>query len=322
MNPFDYSKAVTDFWTAQGQALMKAQEQAGAAFAQGMTAVTSGKIPMMPAMPSDLSAGATDLANAGKSMMELWSAVTSAAGKLATSLPKTAGADSVVEATLRKIADPRSWMGGTGEMDDVLGRMAEGPRFADLWEAERRYTGVLQAWMNVRRRGLEHNAVVLQAWLQAARRFTEQLAGRSGDAKPLDAKAALALWTETANQQLLESQRSEPFLQSQAAMIRATTDLRMAQQDLVEHFGKQYGFPTRTELDDVHRSVTEMRRELRAMRRQQNAPPERQAKPLQVASTEPQVRPRPAAPPEPKPKPKPAASAARRPATRKKSAAK
>ena len=67
-------------------------------------------------------------------------------------------------------------MGGTGEMDDVLGRMAEGPRFADLWEAERRYAGVLQAWMNLRRRGLEHNAVVLEAWLQAGRRFTEQLA--------------------------------------------------------------------------------------------------------------------------------------------------
>jgi polyhydroxyalkanoate synthase subunit PhaE len=127
--------------------------------------------------------------------------------------------------------------------------------------------------MNVRRRGLEHNAVVLEGWLRAGRQFTEQLAGRTGaDAKPLDAKAAVGLWTETANRQLLETQRSEPFLQSQAAMVRATTELRMAQQELVEHFGKQYGFPTRTELDDVHRSVTELRRELRAMRREQQTP--------------------------------------------------
>ena len=168
--------------------------------------------------------------------------------------PRTAGGDSIVEATFRKIVDPRSWMAGTGELDDVLGRMAEGPRFADLWEAERRYAGVLHAWMNLRRRHLEHNTVVLQAWLQAARRFTEQIAARSGaQANGLDARAALALWTDTANQELLEAQRSEPFLQTQAAMIRATTALRMAQQELVEYFGKQYGFPTRTELDDVHR---------------------------------------------------------------------
>jgi polyhydroxyalkanoate synthase subunit PhaE len=270
MNPFDYSKAATDFWTAQGQALMRAQEQAGAALAQGMKAVTSGKIPMLPEMPGDLSAGATELANASKSVMDLWSAAAAVCGKLATAVPTTAGGDGVVEATFRKIVDPRSWIGGAGELDDVLGRMAEGPRFADLWEAERRYAGVLQAWMNVRRRGLEHNAVVLQAWLQAGRRFTEQLAGQS-DTK-LDARAALALWTETANQQLLESQRSEAFLQSQAAMIRATTALRMAQQELVEHFGKQYGFPTRTELDDVHRTVTELRRELRALRREAQMP--------------------------------------------------
>jgi hypothetical protein len=35
MNPFDYSKAVTDFWTAQGQALMKAQEQAARRLPRG-----------------------------------------------------------------------------------------------------------------------------------------------------------------------------------------------------------------------------------------------------------------------------------------------
>ncbi|MDR3531575.1 MAG: poly(R)-hydroxyalkanoic acid synthase subunit PhaE [Rhodopila sp.] len=273
MNPFDYSKAVTDFWTAQGQALMKAQEQAGKALAEGMQAVAFGKFPMMPDMPADLSAGAADLAHASKSVMELWSAATTICGNLATTVPAIAGGNAIVEATFRKMVDPRSWLGGTGEMDDVLGRMAEGPRFADLWEAERRYAGVLQAWMNLRRRGLEHNAVVLQAWLQAGRRFTEQLAARAGaDARGLDAKSALALWTETANRQLLETQRSEPFLQTQAAMIRATTELRMAQQELVEHFGKQYGFPTRTELDDVHRTVTELRRELRAMRREQQAP--------------------------------------------------
>lgn len=45
----------------------------------------------------------------------------------------------------------------------------------------------------------------------------------------------------------------------------------------MEHFGKQYGFPTRTELDDVHRTLTDMRRELRRMKRAladaQTAPP-------------------------------------------------
>jgi polyhydroxyalkanoate synthase subunit PhaE len=251
MTSLDYSKAFTDFWTAQGQALMKAQEQAGTALAEGMQAVTSGKLPMWPDMPADLSAGSADLARASKSIVELWTAATAVFGKLATTVPAMPGGDGIVEATVHRMVDPRSWVRGTGEMDEVLARMAQGPRFADLWEA----------------------AVMLEAWLQAGRRFTEQLAGRSGaGSKALDAKEALALWTETANQQLLETQRSERFLQTQAEMIRATTALRTAQQELVEHFGKQYGFPTRTELDDVHRTVTEIRRELRAMRRERQVP--------------------------------------------------
>jgi polyhydroxyalkanoate synthase subunit PhaE len=289
MNPFDYAKAAADFWTAQGHALMKAQQQAGRALADGVQAMATGTLPTLPEMPTDLSAGIADLANAGQSVMAMWSAASAMYRRLATTLPATSGGDTTVEATFRKMIDPRSWMAGTGEIDDVLGHMAEGPRFADLWEVERRYARVLAAWMTVRRRGLEHSAVVLEAWLNAGRRFTEEMAGRAGTGEPTpDAKATLALWTETANRQLLETQRSEPFLQTQAAMIRASTELRLAQQELVEHFGRQFGFPTRTELDDVHRTVTELRREMRAMRREQRAAAS--AKPIAPASRRAQAK--------------------------------
>ena len=274
MTASDYTKALLEFWKSQGDALMQAQAQAGKALADGMQAMTAGMLPGMPAFPTDISAGAAELAQVSTSLMELWSAATAMSGKLATSLPTESRGDETVEATWLKIVDPRSWLGGTGEMDDVLGRMAEGPRFADLWQIERLYGRVIHAWMTVRRCGMEHHAVVLNAWLQAGQRFTAERGKQAhGNAPALDAKAAMALWTDTANLVLLETQRSEPFLQTQAAMIRASTALRMAQQDLVEHFGKQYGFPTRTELDDVHRTVTELRRELRAMRRAQVASP-------------------------------------------------
>jgi hypothetical protein len=269
VNPFDYTKAFTDFWSAQGEAVMKAQEQATRAMADGMQAMASGTMPM-PGMPSDFSASSVDLGRASQSMMELLSAANALSATLAKAFPDAG--DQTAAATFRKMTDPQSWMAATGEMEDVLGRMAEGPRFADLWQVERFYARVLQAWIDVRRRGFEHNSVVLEAWLKAGRQFTEELSGlAAADGKVLDAKVATALWTDIANRQLLETQRSEPYLQTQSAMIRASTELRMAQQDLVEHFGKQYGFPTRTELDDVHRSITELRREVRALRRQKKA---------------------------------------------------
>jgi hypothetical protein len=276
MNPLDYAKAVTEFWTAQGQGLMAAQQQAGQAVAAGMQAMTAGALPALPGVPSDLAPGAAELSRAGQSLTELWSAATAMAATLAAAVPApgdAAGGDTTVAATFRKMVDPHTWLGGLGEMDQALARMAEGPRLADLWEVERRHARVLQAWMTVRRRGLEHNAVLLEAWQRAGGRFSEQLAARAGaDGPAPDAKAALALWTEIANAELLETQRGDPFLQTQTAMIRASTELQLAQHELVEHFGKQYGFPTRTELDDLARSVTELRRDLRTLRRTQQHP--------------------------------------------------
>jgi polyhydroxyalkanoate synthase subunit PhaE len=298
----DHVKAFTEFWTAQGQSFLQVQQQAGKAIADGMQALASGT---MPEVSAETSAAAADLGRATQSVTALWSAATELSAALMKMTPAGAASpdpttpadaaarDATVEATFRNMIDPHHWMAGLGEMDEVLGRMAEGPRLADLWEVERRYARVLQAWMVVRRRNLEHNAVVLEAWLKAGRQFGEELAGlaNSGE-QPPDAKATLALWTETANKQLLETQHAEPFLVTQAAVIRATTDLRIAQQELVEYFGNQYGFPTRTELDDVHRSVTEMRRELRAMRREQ----QKLAASLEAASAPPPVLPQPPAP--------------------------
>jgi hypothetical protein len=42
LNPFDYSKPVADFWTAQGEVFLKAQQQVGKALADGVQAAASG----------------------------------------------------------------------------------------------------------------------------------------------------------------------------------------------------------------------------------------------------------------------------------------
>jgi poly[(R)-3-hydroxyalkanoate] polymerase subunit PhaE len=278
MSAGDYSKTLTDFWSAQGKAMLEAQEKAARTMTEGMQAMLSGHLPSVPGTAAtDLGAATAELGQASDAMMQLWSAATAMSGELSRELGKYVGGDreaAAARAVFERIADPRQWMAGSGELDEVLGRMAEGPRLADLWDLERRYARVMRAWTQLRRRALEHNKLTLDAWMRAGRRFMEELAGRtSADGGPLEPKQAFALWTETANRELLATQRSEQFLQSQRELIRASTELRIAQGELVEHFGKQYGFPTRTELDDVHRTLTEMRRELRRMRRSVQAAP-------------------------------------------------
>ena len=83
-------------------------------------------------------------------------------------------------AVFGRITDARQWLVGPSDMDEALARMAEGPRLADLFDLERRYAKVTQAWLQMRRRSLEHNAVVLEAWIKAGKRFADELGGQAG----------------------------------------------------------------------------------------------------------------------------------------------
>jgi class III poly(R)-hydroxyalkanoic acid synthase PhaE subunit len=147
--------------------------------------------------------------------------------------------------------------------------MAEGPRLADLWNVERQFAEVFGAWIRLRQRSLEHNKVMLDAWTRAAGAFAKRLNERVEKGEPpLDSvRAFLSLWGETANEVLLETQRSEAFLETQREVLKASTDLRLAQRTIAEFYSEMYGYPTRAELDDVHKAVTELRRELRALKR-------------------------------------------------------
>ncbi len=150
--------------------------------------------------------------------------------------------------------------------------MAEGPQLADLWNTERKFIAVFNAWVSMRQKSLEHNTVMLEAWMKAAGAFAKALNQRADKGEALESwREVLALWVETANEVLLETQRSEAFLNTQRDLVKASSELRLAQQELAEFYSEMFGYPTRTEIDDVHRTVTELRRELRAFKREGRA---------------------------------------------------
>ena len=146
--------------------------------------------------------------------------------------------------------------------------MAEGPRLADMWDTERKMLTLFNAWTALRRRSLEHNTLMLEAWLQAAGKFAKDLNEKADRKEVLGSwREMLALWVDTANSALLETQRSERYLTSQREILKASIDLRLAQQQMAAFYSEMFGYPTREELDDVHRVVTELRREVRKLQR-------------------------------------------------------
>jgi hypothetical protein len=290
MNPFESMQALADLWGKGAQAIAATYPPEVQAVADEMSkAFGGGSVPDSAA-----------LEEARRSFEKSWSAAQALSSSLSEGLQRGDGAgqsDPIVSAMLARIFDPRGWMSATNEVDEALQRMAEGPRLADLWNVERQFAEVFRAWARLRQRSFEHNKVMLDAWTRAAGAFAKRLNERTERGEPPlnSVRAFLTLWGETANEILLETQRSDAFLETQREVLKASTDLRLAQRSVAEFYSEMFGYPTRAELDDVHKAVTELRRELRALKRStprvalpsraQEKPPEPKAPQRRSSST-------------------------------------
>ena len=136
-------------------------------------------------------------------------------------------------------------------------------------ELDRKLLGLLQAWMAVAQRGAEYGAVVSQVWIAAYADFITALQAAAVEGKPArSGRELLDRWTATVNERLLKAQRSDAFLEAQRRLLDAMLASRAAERELVEIGAKAADMPTRAELDDVHKTLHAVKRELRALQRQ------------------------------------------------------
>ena len=266
VDPFEYMQALAQLWGRGGKDLAAAQQDRFFDTLSGMAKAVGaeGALSAVPAAFFD----PQGLSQANETFEKLRSAAVELSQTLTRNMQAGEKQNPLVTELLGKIFDPQAWFAGTGGMDEALQRMAEGPRLADLWDIERKMLNVFNAWAELRRRTLEHNTVILETWLHAAGTMAKHLNEKADRKEALTSwRELLALWVETANTALLETQRSEAYLKSQREILKASTDLRLAQQEVAAFYSETFGYPTRAELDDVYRGVTELRRELRALQR-------------------------------------------------------
>jgi polyhydroxyalkanoate synthase subunit PhaE len=265
MNPLEYMRGLAELWGQGGKAFAAAQQTMFADAAERIAKASGAPTADIP----NLGGASADLAAANAAFIKLWSSATELSATVTQGFQKGEAPDPIVTEMLARIFDPRLMFASTDNMDEALQRLSEGPRLSDLWDNERKFLAVFTAWMALRRRSLEHNTVMLDAWMRAAGTFAKRLNAMADTSEKVESPRELVtLWVETANDTLLETQRSEAFLNSQREVLKASTDLRLAQQDVAEFYSEMFGYPTRAEVDDVHKTVTELRRELRALQRE------------------------------------------------------
>ncbi len=223
---------------------------------------------------TELGTGEDGTGEDAAALAELWRSWLALGGSLGAAMPGMAEPGKIAGETLGRFLDPMSLaLVGGSQVGETIRKLTEGPRFADLGVLERRMAKVLELWLQVQQAARTYEAVVAGAWAEANQRFTAELnrLAAAGTA-PRQPEDALKLWLDIANRTLLETHRSERFLKAQGELLRQGMDFLLGERALIEGLVEPAGLPTRSEIDEVHRSVQELKRRVRALEKAKAAP--------------------------------------------------
>src|SRR5258708_191125 len=179
---------------------------------------------------------------------------------------------------MKKLFDPAEWKRAGSHFDMGLEKLTEGPTYATLWDLDRKMLTVQKLWVE-RARDVEHYWEVVQgAWNRALERFMKSV--NDPNAAPIKSgRQMIDLWLNSANGALVDMHRSKEFLEAQRRMTRSSTEYRLAEREIAEAFCEMHHIPTRTEMDEIQKSMAQLKREIRASRRA----PEKLPRPMKPA---------------------------------------
>jgi class III poly(R)-hydroxyalkanoic acid synthase PhaE subunit len=188
---------------------------------------------------------------------------------MADSLPDDATKDYFLS-TLDDISNPYSWLKfSNSNVEEGLKRFSEGPLFSGISDLDNRIAKAMDGWLELGEKNNDYYEVQLKSWMSAYETFIEKLNDFSDEEKKqISPKQLLELWSSIAEEELMIMHRSSDFLRTQKALIKANAEYRLQEQSVAEVICEAMHIPTRQEVDDLHKTVTELRRELRSLKNQ------------------------------------------------------
>jgi len=183
-------------------------------------------------------------------------------------MKESSGKGSPTPEAIKSMFSPTSWgKQGLGIFESTLQHVIEGPKYATLWDLERKLARLQRLLIQRDQDVLTYQGIVQRAWNTALARFAESF--RSATEPPPETwRAATDRWLAIANDVLVETYRTDEFVEAQRRMLRASSDYRIQEREIAEAWCEALHIPTRGEMDEVQRSVIELRRQVRLLQRQ------------------------------------------------------
>jgi len=115
---------------------------------------------------------------------------------------------------------------------------------------------------------MEYQGVVGELWEQAFKQFQEDLISLAEKNEKIESlRDFVLLWTRGAEKVFTDGFQTERYVLAQGQMLNSAMAYRVHEREIIEVFLNLYDLPTRTELDETHRRLYELRKEVKALKK-------------------------------------------------------
>lgn len=151
----------------------------------------------------------------------------------------------------------------------TIGKLAASPNLGMARESVSRLQEGFDAFVSWNLASTEYQAVLGEIWEAAFRQYGEDLAALAEKGEKItELRELVLLWTRGAERIFLEAFRGERYTLAQGKLLNATMQYRSKQRRILEDYLEAFDLPTRSEIDEAHRRIYELRKEVKALKKQ------------------------------------------------------
>ncbi len=150
----------------------------------------------------------------------------------------------------------------------TFGALLQSPSLGYSRELNEKIARGFESWLDFRRASAAYQARLADAWVEAFGVLIHEMANSADQDKTVGTmRGLLQLWGRVADRVFIETFHTDEYIQLQGHFLNAAMKFRIQQREIVEVFQKTADMPTRREVDEAHRNIYEVRKELRQLKR-------------------------------------------------------
>lgn len=152
--------------------------------------------------------------------------------------------------------------------EKTVGSFLQSPTLGYTREFNHKLLGGFDSWINFYKASFDYQLVLLNVWAKAFDELMRELAASEGKSRTIQNwRQFLQVWSTLFDRVFAETFRSQDTVEIQGKFLNAALTYRLHQQQLMEVFLKMNDLPTRSEIDEVHRSIYQLRKEIKSLKK-------------------------------------------------------